>query len=80
MIDDDWSLKGHSKIRCEESHDGTDFDDCFECIDVEDIKTLRLKLIEDIQNLPNDGGYPCMHPSRKLLVSRIINKRFGVDI
>jgi len=44
----------------------------FNCVDIE---TLRQKIIKDIQSIPND----VMHPSRKLMVGRIVNKRFGVN-
>lgn len=37
------------------------------------VETFHKKLIEDIQKLSNEE----MHPSRKLMVVRIINKRIG---
>ena len=45
-----------------------------DCVYMAGIELLRKKLIEDIQALTNKE----MHPSRKLMVARIINKRFGV--
>jgi hypothetical protein len=63
----DWSLKGQHEALIDEK------DEYF--YSSEQIEILRQKIIKDIQSIPND----VMHPSRKLMAGRIVNKRFGVD-
>jgi len=73
---DDWSLNG--KVCCwieREINSGWSIPNITAYFLKSDIDILRLKLIEDIQSIPNED----LHLSWKRHIGVIINKRFGVD-
>jgi len=64
---DDWSLKGKQVFE----------EIAFTYFEVDDIETLRQKLIEDMKEYMNGLGYIRYYDEIEMI--KIINRRFGVE-